>query len=204
MTAIEFLRRYRPEDLERAASRGEYQLKSHDSFKINGESSVWHWKSRDIGGKSALDYLIKVEGMKFVDAVRALCEVSPVYIPPVSVSKPPKEFVLPLANRDNRSDETRNQPEGNRGLHPGWDPVRERRIPQRCVRGVGTKMGLHGTLFCAVRLTWESRSNGRFPAAINGSALALLVQQAAAMLVLVGSEAKVGEYEQAITLVGTA
>ena len=31
-----------------------------------------------------------------------------------------------------------------------------------------------------------------------------LVQQAAAMLVLVGSEAKVGEYEQAITLVGTA
>ena len=101
MTAIEFLRRYRPGELERAASRGEYQLKSHDSFKINGESSVWHWKSRDIGGKSALDYLIKVEGMKFVDAVRALCEVSPVYIPPVSVSKPPKEFVLPPANGDN-------------------------------------------------------------------------------------------------------
>ena len=102
MTAIEFLRRYRPEDLERASSRGEYQLKSHDSFKINGESSVWHWKSRDIGGKSALDYLIKVEGVKFVDAVRALCEVSPVYIPPVSVPKPPKEFVLPPANGDNR------------------------------------------------------------------------------------------------------
>ena len=102
MTAIEFLSRYRPGELERAASRGEYQLKSHDSFKINGESSVWHWKSRDIGGKSALDYLIKVEGMKFVDAVRALCEVSPVYIPPVSVPKPPKEFVLPPANGDNR------------------------------------------------------------------------------------------------------
>ena len=102
MTAIEFLRRYRPGELERAASRGEYQLKSHDSFKINGESSVWHWKSRDIGGKSALDYLIKVEGVKFTDAVRTLCEVSPVYIPPVSVPKPPKEFVLPPANRDNR------------------------------------------------------------------------------------------------------
>ena len=102
MTAIEFLRRYRPGEFERAASRGEYQLKSHDSFKINGESSVWHWKSRDIGGKSALDYLVKVEGMKFVDAVRTLCGVSPVYIPPVSVPKPPKEFVLPLANRDNR------------------------------------------------------------------------------------------------------
>ena len=102
MTAIEFLRRYRPGELERASSRGEYQLKSHDSFKINEESSVWHWKSRDIGGKSALDYLVKVEGVKFMDAVRTLCGVSPVYIPPVSVPKPPKEFVLPPANGDNR------------------------------------------------------------------------------------------------------
>lgn len=36
--------------------RGEFQLRSHDSFKISGETSLWHWKSRDIGGKSALDY----------------------------------------------------------------------------------------------------------------------------------------------------
>lgn len=66
MTAIEFLRRFRPNELVRSGSRGEFQLREHDSFKINGESSIWHWKSRDIGGKSALDYLIKVEGMKFV------------------------------------------------------------------------------------------------------------------------------------------
>ena len=74
MTAIEFLRRFRPHELVRSGSRGEFQLREHDSFKINGESSIWHWKSRDIGGKSALDYLIKVEGMKFVDAVLALCD----------------------------------------------------------------------------------------------------------------------------------
>lgn len=58
MTAIEFLRRYRPNSLVKSSARGEYQLAEHDSFKINGESSVWHWKSRDIGGKSALKYLI--------------------------------------------------------------------------------------------------------------------------------------------------
>ena len=58
MTAIEFLRRYRPGSLVKSSARGEYQLAEHDSFKINGESSVWHWKSRDIGGKSALKYLI--------------------------------------------------------------------------------------------------------------------------------------------------
>ncbi len=81
MTAIEFLRRYRPNSLVKSSARGEYQLAEHDSFKINGESSVWHWKSRDIGGKSALKYLIYVEGVPFVEAVQLLCEESPMYIP---------------------------------------------------------------------------------------------------------------------------
>ena len=35
MTAIEFLQRYRPEELVKAGSRGEFQLRTHDSFKIN-------------------------------------------------------------------------------------------------------------------------------------------------------------------------
>ena len=81
MSAIEFLRRYRPGELVKAESRGEFQLKEHDSFKINETTSLWHWKSRDVGGKSALDYLIKVEGMKFVEAVQTLCEENPGYIP---------------------------------------------------------------------------------------------------------------------------
>ena len=87
MTAIEFLRRYRPGELVKTDSRGEFELREHDSFKINEETSFWHWKSRDIGGKSALDYLIKVEGVKFVDAVLALCE---------------EEFALPPAAANNR------------------------------------------------------------------------------------------------------
>lgn len=53
MSAIEFLQKYRPNSLVKSSARGEYQLAEHDSFKINAESSVWHWKSRDIGGKSA-------------------------------------------------------------------------------------------------------------------------------------------------------
>lgn len=70
MTAIEFLQRYRPEELVKVGSRGEFQLRAHDSFKINGETSNFHWKSRDVGGKSALDYLVKVEEMRFVDPAR--------------------------------------------------------------------------------------------------------------------------------------
>ena len=102
MTAIEFLQRYRPGELVKAESRGEFQLRAHDSFKINGATSNFHWKSRDIGGKSALDYLVKVEGIKFVDAVLALCEESPSYIPPPSQPEQKKEFLLPPAAENNR------------------------------------------------------------------------------------------------------
>ena len=102
MTAIEFLRRDRPGELVKADSRGEFELREHDSFKINEETSFWHWKSRDIGGRSALDYLVKVEGMKFVDAVLALCEETPSFIPPPSQPEQPKEFALPPAAANNR------------------------------------------------------------------------------------------------------
>ena len=77
MTAIEFLRRYRSTDLVKSSARGEFELRSHDSFKINGESSIWHWKSQGIGGKSALDYLVHVEQCGFVEAVRMLCDEVP-------------------------------------------------------------------------------------------------------------------------------
>ena len=97
MTAIEFLRHYRADDLVKSSARGEFELKSHDSFKINGESSLWHWKSRGIGGKSALDYLMHVEGCSFVEAVKMLCDEQPSFIPQrheeVERQRPP--FKLP-------------------------------------------------------------------------------------------------------------
>ena len=98
MSAIEFLQRYRPNSLVKSSASGEYQLAEHDSFKINAESSLWHWKSRDIGGKSTLNYLIYVEGVPFVEAVRLLCEESPGYIPvpPEQVERERKPFSLPL------------------------------------------------------------------------------------------------------------
>lgn len=99
MTAIEFLRRYRPEELVRCGA-GEYELRSHDSFKINESSSVWHWKSRDIGGKTALDYLIHVEKVPFLDAVQYLLnQEAPTYIP--TILKPERRpFVLPPSAPD--------------------------------------------------------------------------------------------------------
>lgn len=103
--AIDFLKAYRPDDIVPSQCRGEFELRSHDSFKISGESSLWHWKSRDIGGKSALDYLVYVEGMKFVDAVQMLLERSPVPVQRLPMDEQPAktaEFALPAAASDNR------------------------------------------------------------------------------------------------------
>ena len=103
MTAIEFLRRYRSTDLVKSSARGEFELRSHDSFKINGESSIWHWKSRGIGGKSALDYLVHVEQCGFLEAVRMLCDEVPGYIPVAheAVEQKRPEFSLPPAAPNN-------------------------------------------------------------------------------------------------------
>lgn len=103
--AIDFLLQYRPDDIVPSQCRGEYQLQSHDSFKISGETSLWHWKSRDIGGKSALDYLIHVEGMRFTEAVLLLLEQTPTKVRPTPVPRQmpkPKVFALPEAAPDNR------------------------------------------------------------------------------------------------------
>ena len=43
---------------------------THDSLKIS--NGKWMWWSRGFGGNSALDYLIKVKGMSFMDAMKIL------------------------------------------------------------------------------------------------------------------------------------
>lgn len=78
MTAIEYLKRYEPQRLKPCRGlRHEYELTDHDSFKINEITSQWHWKSRDIGGISALNFLVHVNGMSFLDAVGFLLEQNP-------------------------------------------------------------------------------------------------------------------------------
>ena len=95
MTAYEYLRTHQAQRLQKTRTRNEWQLTDHDSFKINELSGKWHWKSRDIGGVSALRFLIEVDGMKFTDAVKLLCEESPSFIPTQSVEREKLPFKLP-------------------------------------------------------------------------------------------------------------
>lgn len=102
ITAIEYLKKYQPKRLKKSSARNEWELADHDSFKINEQTSQWHWKSRDIGGTSALNFLIHVDGCSFLEAVQMLKDEYPTYIPPPVEVKPKKQFVLPPASPDCR------------------------------------------------------------------------------------------------------
>ena len=102
ITAIEYLKKYQPNRLKKSSARNEWELIDHDSFKINELTSQWHWKSRDIGGTSALNFLIHVDGCSFLEAVQMLKDEYPTYIPPPVETKPQKPFVLPPASPDCR------------------------------------------------------------------------------------------------------
>lgn len=66
---LTYLKNNNPEELV-YDSRNTYHTRTHDSLKIN--NGMWYWFSRGIGGKTALEYLIRVEEYSFTDAVSHL------------------------------------------------------------------------------------------------------------------------------------
>jgi hypothetical protein len=95
MDLLTYLQNYEPHELVRF-SNGVYTTRAHDSLKIS--NGRWMWHSRGIGGKSALDYLIKVNGMSFTGAVEQIIEQTEIE-PPASASSPEEKpkavFALP-------------------------------------------------------------------------------------------------------------
>lgn len=75
---VTYLKIFEPDNIVRI-SEGTYCTKEHDSLKIS--NGMWHWFSRHIGGKGALDYLLKVKAFSFVQAVQLLsaCPVTESY-----------------------------------------------------------------------------------------------------------------------------
>ena len=66
---LTYLQNYDPDELVKIGNEI-YATKTHDSLIIN--NGLWNWFSRGIGGKTALDYLIKVKGYSFKEAVNIL------------------------------------------------------------------------------------------------------------------------------------
>lgn len=73
---LTYLQTYEPNELVHV--RGDtYCTREHDSLKISAKNGKWMWWSRGFGGASALDYLIKVKGMQFMEAMKILSEEEP-------------------------------------------------------------------------------------------------------------------------------
>jgi hypothetical protein len=99
---VDYILSHEPDNVKRVGN--EYRLRDHDSLTIS--NGKWCWHSREIGGTNVIDYLIKVRGYDFVDAVRHLTGEDYSVSQPRAApkSKPPPErkpFVLPPRNRDN-------------------------------------------------------------------------------------------------------
>ena len=96
---LSYLQRYEPSNLKRVAGNV-YCTREHDSLKIS--NGKWYWWSRGIGGYSALDYLMKVRELGFVEAVQTLTGDMGDWKPPTPAVKKdePKVLLLPEKNAD--------------------------------------------------------------------------------------------------------
>lgn len=100
MDLLTYLKNYEPHELVRFGGNV-YTTRTHDSLKIS--NGKWCWFSRDVGGVSALDYLVMVNGMSFTDAVEHImgntAVPSPVFQSRAKAKKEKvKEFALPRAS----------------------------------------------------------------------------------------------------------
>lgn len=97
MDLLTYLQLYEPDNLVRFSGET-YCTKEHDSLKIS--NGKWNWFSRGIGGRTALDYLIKVRDYTFPQAVELLSGRAANRPPSFHAPKPepPKVFALPERN----------------------------------------------------------------------------------------------------------
>ena len=92
---LTYLQNYEPQELVHV-SGNVYCTKTHDSLRIS--NGKWCWFSQGIGGKSALDYLIKVNGYSFLEAMERIVgqaaakPPAPVYS---EIKEKPKTLLLP-------------------------------------------------------------------------------------------------------------
>ena len=88
-----YLKTYAPSELV-CISGNVYRMRSHESLKIS--NGRWMWWSRGIGGRSALDYLIKVEGYSFLEAAELIMSQASLQPPEILPAEKIKEKILLL------------------------------------------------------------------------------------------------------------
>jgi len=94
---LTYLSNYEPNELVKK-SRNDYVTRTHDSLHMT--NGMWMWWSKGIGGKTALDYLIKVHDLPFLDAAlliyQCIIEKPPVYKKSCQIKYQTSDFKLPM------------------------------------------------------------------------------------------------------------
>ena len=91
-----YLKEYEPRELVHF-SGDVYTTRTHDSIKIS--NGKWTWWGTGIGGRTALDYLIKVRGLNFMEAAELMLDqmrLKPLSHVPMSEQEETKEKKLLL------------------------------------------------------------------------------------------------------------
>ena len=101
MDLYTYLKNYEPDELVHF-SRGTYMTRTHDSLKIS--NGMWYWFSQGVGGKTALEYLIRVRDYSFIEAVEIILGKSKIS-PPIQSKQKEKvqnvRLLLPKKASDN-------------------------------------------------------------------------------------------------------
>ena len=104
MDLLTYLQNYEPHELVRVAPNT-YCTREHDSLKIS--NGKWCWFSRGIGGKTALDYLIKVQDYPFTQAVETILGRTAARPPLISyrqqIPEPPRDLMMPELNSNTKA-----------------------------------------------------------------------------------------------------
>lgn len=98
---LTYLKNYEPSELIEVC-RGTYSTKSHDSLKIS--NGLWYWFTKQVGGKNAIDYLMKVRDYTFINAVQTVMGNIKIQAPTIykqQEKNKERKLILPLKESNN-------------------------------------------------------------------------------------------------------
>lgn len=114
MDLLTYLQNYEPQELVHV-SGNTYCTREHDSLKIS--NGKWNWFSHGIGGKTALDYLIKVRDYSFIQAVETILGRAAARPPVLHKQADEKTYNLLMPELSSNTDRVKRYLQG-RGIHP--------------------------------------------------------------------------------------
>lgn len=95
---VTYFRTIMPYELVKV-SANEYTTKTHDSLRMS--NGLWNWCSKGVGGRNAIDYLMKTEQLEFNDAANLLLKQLQNKVPTIEqqpTKSKEKHIIIPEKN----------------------------------------------------------------------------------------------------------